>query len=96
MNWLLPLALAATIQATPQRPHASAVAPAERRAQLDRIARHCHLPASVFIIAPDGSLHFRPSSRARYQDVDCSLRGVRAGGIWPDMPMGFVGNEAAH
>jgi hypothetical protein len=96
LSWLLPLALAATIQATAQRPQASAVAPAERRARLDRIARHCHLPASVFIVAPDASLHFRPSSGARYQDVDCALRGVRSAGLSPDMPMGFVGNEAAH
>jgi hypothetical protein len=96
MSWLLLLAFVATTQPSAQGPRTPAAASAERRALVNRIARRCHLPASAFVIGSDGSLHFRPSLHARYQDVDCGLRGIGSAGLLQDMPIVLVGNEAAH
>ena len=95
MSWLLLLALAAATSPSAQRLPTAPTAQAERRAELDRIARRCHLPASAFVVTPDDKLHFRPSSHARYQDVDCGLRGMGAARLLQDMPIVLMGNEAA-
>ena len=63
----------------------------QRQAALDRIADKCRLSRSTFTLVGNNELHFKPSSDARYESVDCGLKELRKANL--PVNLGFVGNE---
>jgi len=82
--FLLALALvAAPGEATVRRPQVTA-------SQIRSIISRCRVPAKWLTMGSDGSTHFKPPVTARYKDIDCVLRRMRALHVGP---VAYIGNE---
>jgi hypothetical protein len=57
--------------------------------QLNEISAHCHSPRTWLYYNANGELHIKPSSTAKYTQVDCILSELKVRGA---EPMAFVGN----
>lgn len=61
--------------------------------QIRSIVSRCRVPAAWLTRRPDGSTHFRPPVAARYKDVDCVVRRLRALHVGP---IAYIGNEKGY
>ncbi|WP_126002212.1 hypothetical protein [Sphingomonas sp. ABOLE] len=84
------LALALLIQTAPPKPVAPDAIP---QARLDQMSAVCRTPKKWLQQVGGEQVQFKPSPKARYEQVDCLLKQLRES-IVP-MKLGFVGNEEA-
>ncbi|UZK66819.1 hypothetical protein [Sphingomonas sp. M1-B02] len=86
MKLLLAFTLLASGQETKPQPEIS-------QARLDEMSVACRTPRKWLKHLAGEQVQFRPSPKARYEQVDCLLKQLRESAV--PMKLGFVGNEQA-
>ena len=62
----------------------------EKRSAVERVADGCGLPRDDLVVGDDGSLHVKPKSSDKFDNVECAVKKLEQIG---GMKMGFVGRE---